>query len=481
MKSKLLKFKRGIMNKNTLILIFDIILMFLILFFFPIDDLQIKEGLSILVFISILWLTEALPLPISSLFVPVLAVLFGILDVKEAFKSFAHPIIFLFLGGFALASALRKYELDKLIAYKIVGLSKGDFRVASFLIMLTTAFLSMWISNTSATAIMLPLAIGLLGYANNNKIDNNIEFYTSKQSEEVSPRDATTHRCNENIYAFLLLGIAYSASVGGIGTIIGSPPNAITASFLSMGFFDWFKVGFPIVLILLPIIYAVLFLYFKPQFERKISVKYDFKIKNSKALLVGGVFLFVILMWMLSGKLSALFGVEKYFDSIVAVIGIILLFSLRLINWEDLNNSTDWGVLLLFGGALSLSYILSTTGASEYIANIVINALKGVPTFAYIFGLVLFSIMITNIMSNTGVASVLVPILIATASQLNIRPEILALPVGIAVSCAFMLPVATPPNALVFGSGYIKEKDMIKAGFILSLISAVIVTLMFGI
>ncbi|WP_052297393.1 SLC13 family permease [Methanotorris igneus] len=469
------------MNKNTLILIFDIILMFLILFFFPIDDLQIKEGLSILVFISILWLTEALPLPISSLFVPVLAVLFGILDVKEAFKSFAHPIIFLFLGGFALASALRKYELDKLIAYKIVGLSKGDFRVASFLIMLTTAFLSMWISNTSATAIMLPLAIGLLGYANNNKIDNNIEFYTSKQSEEVSPRDATTHRCNENIYAFLLLGIAYSASVGGIGTIIGSPPNAITASFLSMGFFDWFKVGFPIVLILLPIIYAVLFLYFKPQFERKISVKYDFKIKNSKALLVGGVFLFVILMWMLSGKLSALFGVEKYFDSIVAVIGIILLFSLRLINWEDLNNSTDWGVLLLFGGALSLSYILSTTGASEYIANIVINALKGVPTFAYIFGLVLFSIMITNIMSNTGVASVLVPILIATASQLNIRPEILALPVGIAVSCAFMLPVATPPNALVFGSGYIKEKDMIKAGFILSLISAVIVTLMFGI
>jgi sodium-dependent dicarboxylate transporter 2/3/5 len=445
------------MNKNTLILIFDIVLMFFILFFFPIDDLQIKEGLSILVFISILWLTEALPLPISSLFVPVLAVLFGILDVKEAFKSFAHPIIFLFLGGFALASALRKYELDKLIAYKIVGLSKGDFRVASFLIMLTTAFLSMWVSNTSATAIMLPLAIGLLGYANNNNSNNTI---------------------NEDVYSFLLLGIAYSASIGGIGSIIGSPPNAITASFLNMGFFDWFKVGFPISLILLPIVYVVLFLYFKPQ-NQNIKLESDFEIRDKKVILVGVVFLLVVLLWMLSGKLSALFGVEKYFDSIVAVIGIILLFSLRLINWNDLNKSVDWGVLLLFGGALSLSYILSTTGASEYAANVVIDALNGIPTFAYIFGLVLFSIMITNIMSNTGVASVLIPILIATAPQLNIKPEVIALPIGIAVSCAFMLPVATPPNALVFGSGYIKEKDMIKAGFILSLISAVMVTLIF--
>ena len=372
------------MNKNTLILIFDIVLMFFILFFFPIDDLQIKEGLSILVFISILWLTEALPLPISSLFVPVLAVLFGILDVKEAFKSFAHPIIFLFLGGFALASALRKYELDKLIAYKIVGLSKGDFRVASFLIMLTTAFLSMWVSNTSATAIMLPLAIGLLGYANNNNSNNTI---------------------NEDVYSFLLLGIAYSASIGGIGSIIGSPPNAITASFLNMGFFDWFKVGFPISLILLPIVYVVLFLYFKPQ-NQNIKLESDFEIRDKKVILVGVVFLLVVLLWMLSGKLSALFGVEKYFDSIVAVIGIILLFSLRLINWNDLNKSVDWGVLLLFGGALSLSYILSTTGASEYAANVVIDALNGIPTFAYIFGLVLFSIMITNIMSNTGVASV---------------------------------------------------------------------------
>ncbi len=451
------------MNKNTLILIFDIILMFLILFFFPIDDLQIRKGLSILVFISILWLTEALPLPVSSLFIPVLAVLFGILDVKEAFKSFAHPIIFLFLGGFALASALRKYDLDKLIAYKIVGLSNGDFKVASFLIMLTTAFLSMWISNTSATAIMLPLAIGLLEYANYNYNKNEI---------------------NENLYAFLLLGIAYSASVGGIGTIIGSPPNAITANFLNFGFLDWFKIGFPIVLILLPIIYVVLFLYFRPQFSNKkvkVNVEYDFKIKNTKVLLVGGVFLFVILMWMLSKNVSTLLRIEKYFDSIVAVIGILLLFSLRLISWEDLNNSTDWGILLLFGGALSLSYILSVTGVSEYIANIVITALNGVPTFAYVFGLVLFSIMITNIMSNTGVASVLVPILITTASQLNLNPEILALPVGIAVSCAFMLPVATPPNALVFGTGYINEKDMIKVGFILSLISAVVVTLMLSI
>ncbi|EHP87035.1 SLC13 family permease [Methanotorris formicicus] len=437
--------------KNTLILIFDILLMFLILFFSPIDSLQIKEGLSILIFISILWLTEALPLPVSALFVPILAVLFGILDVKEAFKSFAHPIIFLFLGGFALASALRKYELDKYIAYKIVGFSKGNFKVASFLIMLTTAFLSMWMSNTSATVIMLPLAIGLLGYVDKDK---------------------------NNTYPFLLLGIAYSASIGGIGSIIGSPPNAITASLLNMGFFDWFKIGFPIALILLPIVYAVLYLYFKPQ-NQNIKLESNFKIENRKCVLVGIVFLFVVLLWMMSEELSALFGVEKYFDSIVAVFGVILLFSLGLINWDDLNKSVDWGVLLLFGGALSLSYILSTTGTSEFISYFVIDALNGIPTYLYIFGLVLFSILITNIMSNTGVASVLIPILITTALQLNLKPEVIALPIGISVSCAFILPVATPPNALVFGSGYIKEKDMIRAGFILSLISAIVVSLMF--
>ena len=437
---------------NIIVLLFSFLLMVLILTAFP-ADLEIRKGLSILLFISILWVSEALPLSISALFIPVFAVIFGIFDVKDAFKSFAHPIIFLFLGGFALASALKKHSIDKIIAYRIVKLGNGDFKIASFLIMLTAYILSMWISNTSATLIILPLALGLLSYEHIDLNDKN----------------------NKNIYSFLLLGIAYSASVGGIATIIGSPPNAITSSSLNMGFFEWFKIGFPVSLILMPIIYLVLYLYFKPNVKNHgIKIDNNFKYTN-ETILTFIIFLLMAFLWMISGKIANLIGVSKYMDSIIAVIGIILLFTLKLIDWKDLNKSTDWGVLMLFGGALSLSSIVSTTGTGEFIASFLISFMNSVPISIFIFGIIIFSMLLTNIMSNTGVASVLMPVLIATATELNINPELIALPVGIAVSCAYMLPVGTPPNAIVFAEGHLDEKEMIKVGFILSLISSIII------
>ena len=443
---------------NIVILLFSFLLMVLILTVFP-ADLEIRKGLSILLFISILWVSEALPLSISALFIPVFAVIFGIFDVKDAFKSFAHPIIFLFLGGFALASALKKHNIDKIIAYKVVKLGNGDFKTASFLIMLTAYILSMWISNTSATLIILPLALGLLSY----------------ESMNLNDKDENRNRNIKNIYSFLLLGVAYSASIGGIATIIGSPPNAITSSSLNMGFSEWFKVGFPVSLILMPVIYAILYLYFKPNVKNhKINLNNDFKYTN-KTILTFIVFLLIAILWMISGKIANLIGVSSYMDSIIAVIGIILLFSLKLINWKDLDDSTDWGVLMLFGGALSLSSIVSTTGTGEFIANILISFINSVPISIFIFGIIVFSMLLTNIMSNTGVASVLMPVLMAAAMELNISPELIALPVGIAVSCAYMLPVGTPPNAIVFAEGHLSEKDMIKVGFILSLVSSIII------
>ncbi|AEH06212.1 SLC13 family permease [Methanothermococcus okinawensis] len=454
------------MSKNTtniIILFFSFLLMVLILVFFP-AEAEVKKGLAILLFISILWVSEAFPISISALFIPVFAVIFGIFDVKDAFKSFAHPIIFLFLGGFALASALKKHDIDKIIAYKIVKLGNGDFKTASFLIMLTTYILSMWISNTSATLIMLPLALGLLSTYENIDLNNN-----------GNDKDSNERNNLKNIYSFLLLGIAYSASIGGIATIIGSPPNAITSSSLNMGFLEWFEVGFPISLILMPVIYVILYLYFKPNVKNhNINLNNNFKYTN-KTILTFIIFLSIAILWMVSGKIAKLIGVSSYMDSIIAVIGIILLFSLKLIDWKDLNESTDWGVLMLFGGALSLSSILSTTGTGEFIANILISFMNSIPISMFIFGIILFSMILTNIMSNTGVAGVLMPVLIAAAMELNISPELIALPVGIAVSCAYMLPVGTPPNAIVFAEGYLNEKDMIKVGFILSLISSVII------
>ncbi|UXM84468.1 SLC13 family permease [Methanococcus aeolicus] len=443
---------------NIIVLFFSLLLMMLILMFFPADE-GVKKGLSILLFISILWISEAFPLSVSALFIPVFAVIFGIFDVKDAFKSFAHPIIFLFLGGFALASSLKKHDIDKIIAYKIVKLGNGDFKTASFLIMLTAYILSMWISNTSATLIILPLALGLLSYEN----------------MDLNDKDKDKRNKIKNIYSFLLLGVAYSANIGGIATIIGSPPNAITSSSLNMGFSEWFKVGFPVSLILMPVIYIILYLYFKPNVKNhKIKLNNDFKYTN-KTILTFIVFLSIAILWMISGKIANLIGVGSYMDSIIAVIGIILLFSLKLIDWKDLDDSTDWGVLMLFGGALSLSSIISTTGTGEFIANILISFMNAIPLSMFIFGIIVFSMLLTNVMSNTGVASVLMPVLVAAAMELNISPELIALPVGVAVSCAYMLPVGTPPNAIVFAGGQLSEKDMIKVGFILSLVSSIII------
>ena len=190
------------------------------------------KGIVILIATACLWFFELFPLPITSLTIPIMAVFLGIFDLKEALSYFAHPIIFLFLGGFILAQALKNHNLDKYIAYKLLNYGK-DFKITSFLMFLSAYFLSMWISNISATLILLPIALGLI----------------YKKADKL--RD------------FLLLGIAYSASVGGIATIIGSPPNAIASSYINYGFFSWFKVGFPISLLLFLISFLALYLYFK--------------------------------------------------------------------------------------------------------------------------------------------------------------------------------------------------------------------------
>ncbi|WP_456419067.1 SLC13 family permease [Thermovibrio sp.] len=412
---------------------------------------QVKKGLILLEFGALFWITEALPLPITSLLIPALAVFLGIGSVKEAFSSFAHPIIFLFFGGFALATALSKHSLDRLIAYKIVSLSKGSFLITSLLLFCATALISMWISNTSTTAMVLPLALGLIG----------------------------TTASDERVKHFILLGVAYSASVGGIGTLVGSPPNGITAAELGMGFTDWLKVGLPVVLILFPLLFLILYLYFRPNVSASVEVeKIDFSL-NKERLLVLIVFGITVLGWLLSKPLSHLLGVGKYFDSVVAVFGVALLFVFKLVNWREVEEGTDWGTLYLFGGGIALSHFLKTTGASKFIAGALIELISGFPLFLLIFSITLFMIFLTELMSNTATAAIFIPILISAAHSLNLPPHLLALPAGVAASCAFMLPVATPPNAIVYGTGEVKQGNMLRVGLILNLTFAFVISLFF--
>ncbi|WP_163327766.1 DASS family sodium-coupled anion symporter [Desulfurobacterium thermolithotrophum] len=420
------------------------------IFFVPSIPLEIKKGLAVLVFTAVLWITEAIPLAITSLSVPVLAVFLGILDVKSAFSSFAHPIIFLFFGGFALATALKKYELDKLLAFKIVSISQGSLFKTTILLFTATAFVSMWISNTSTTAMMLPLALGI----------------------------AKTVSDDKRLKTFLLLGVAYSASVGGIATLVGSPPNGITAANLGMGFTDWLKIGLPAVFILFPFLFFTLYLYFKPDLRRKVTIK-KFGLSMTKEKIgVLLVFLVTVTLWLFSKKIAAFIGIHKYFDAVVAVFAVILLFAFRLVNWEEIDKGTDWGTLYLFGGGLALSHVLKVTGTSKFIARILTENIGYLPHILVVLSIVLFMIFLTELMSNTATAAIFIPILITTASQMNLSPYELALPAGIAASCAFMLPVATPPNAIVYGTGEIEQRYMIRIGFILNVVFAVVISLL---
>ncbi len=422
----------------------------LIAFFLIPADESVRKGITILVLTAGLWITEALPLPVTSLFIPVSAVFFGILDVKSAFSSFAHPIIFLFFGGFVLATALMKYKLDRFLAFKIVSLSQGSLLWSSILLFAATAFVSMWISNTSTTAMMLPLALGIAGTAN----------------------------ANEKLRAFLLLGVAYSASIGGIGTLVGSPPNGITAAVLGMTFSDWLKFGIPTVIFLFPILVFVLYFRFKPNFEKRVLLeKFEFKLTGRETAVLL-IFALTVFLWLFSKKASAILGVGKYFDAVVAVLAVLLLFLFKLVSWEEVNRGTDWGTLYLFGGGIALSHVLKTTGASKYLASVLTNGIGGLPHLLVVLSVTMFMIFLTELMSNTATAAIFVPILITTASQMGLPPHELALPAGIAASCAFMLPVATPPNAIVYGTGLIKQNDMIKAGIVLNLVFAVTIALL---
>ena len=422
--------------------------------FAPLDE-NVLKGLSILLFIAALWLTEALPVTVTALLVPLLAVTTGIFDAKEALSYFAHPIIFLFLGGFGLAAALHKYSLDELFAGYIMKAAGSKMLYSILGLFLSTAVLSMWISNTATTAIMLPVALGLIA--------------TLKEKSAA----------NET---FILLGVAYSANIGGIGTIVGSPPNAITAANLSLSFSDWLAIGIPAVLVLFPVMIVVLYFKLRPVLPdvktvRKTSIELVFS--NKKSYTVAGIFALTVVLWLFSKPLSSILGIEKNLDSLIAVFAIVLLVLFRTIKWKEVESFTDWGVLLLFGGGLVLSGVLGETGAGRYLVGLVESDMSTYGLFILILGAVTLMIFLTEFASNTASAAIMIPLLLTLGRELSLdSPNVLALSAGIAASCAFMLPVATPPNALVFGTERIKQRAMIKVGFVLNIISALVIAVL---
>ena len=436
------------LTKNTINLLLSVIF-FIAARLFIDAELQVQQGMAIFVAIAWLWITQALPIGTTALLIPVLALTTGLLSAPQAFENFANPVIFLFMGGFALAASLQKYGLDQLFALKMLSLARGRPFIAILLLFLTTAILSMWISNTATIALMLPITLGLL----------------SRQSADENP----------SMYVFVLLGLAYSANLGGMATLIGSPPNAIAASAAGLSFADWLQWGVPLFALLFPLMIGILFLVFRPQFTQSIAFELKVIDYHWHRNLAMAIFIFTALGWIFSVPLSGLLGISKDFDAMLAVLAIILLTSSKCLPYDDFIKQTNWGILILFGGGLTLSAMLNSSGASMWLANQISHNLPIDNTWLLLLIICLFVVFLTELVSNTASAALLVPLFMSVAVDLHLPPVAIAVVIALSASCAFMLPVATPPNAIVFSSGFVPQQQMMRAGLILNLVFAVVI------
>ena len=442
--------------KRSVIIAIALAVGFLLYGLLPYEE-PTNKGLALLAFVAILWLTEAIHITVTALLVPVLAILLGLESTKSALQAFANPTIFLFFGGFAIATALSVQKLDKYIAHKVIAIARGNFLLAVFFLFLATALLSMGISNTATAAMIIPLAIGLL---------KNIDYES-----------------NKGTYAFVILGVAYSASIGGMGTLVGSPPNAIVASQLNITFSEWLRYGMPTVLGLMPLMIGTLYVVFRPKLNIKITSTEGVVDKlNGKQYLTILIFLITALCWIFSDlineTLTSFIGIEKIkdFDAVVAMIAAVFVCFFGVAEWKQIQENTDWGVLMLFGGGLSLSVILTQSGASKALVDSVQFLIADSNYFVIGLMVAAFIIFLTEFTSNTASAALLVPIFISVAENLGVNPLGLSLIIGIGASCAFMLPVATPPNAIAYGTGKVSQRDMIKAGFVLNILSIIFIS-----
>jgi len=439
-----------------------------------------------------LWMTEALPLPATSLLPIALFPIAGVATIKEASAPYANPLIYLFMGGFLIALAMEKWGLHKRIALRVilaVG-TKPARLVGGF--MLASAFLSMWISNTATTVMMLPIGLSVL------------RLVEEQERDDDGDRAPGAIASDPNFSVCLLLGLAYAASIGGVATPIGTPPNVILLGFLQdefglqISFSRWMFAALPISAAFLFITWLLLTRVVFPLKIKDIPGGRALIRKELAALgrmsrgewIVLTIFVSAALTWMLRGAFVKQIWGDKppvymgnLTDAGVAVIAGVLLFaipvnvkrSVFVLDWETAKK-LPWGVLLLFGGGLSLAAAVGSSGLDDWIGAQVAGAssLSGVFIIALVTTIVIF---LTELTSNTATATTFLPILAGAAVGLRVAPLTLLVPAAIAASFAFMMPVATPPNAIVFGSGHVRIGQMVKAGVILNIIGIAIITL----
>ena len=417
------------------------------------SNYQAQKALALLILVAILWMTEAIPLALTGLMIPVMASLLHLVPPGKAFHEFAHPIIFLFMGGFVIAGALTHYGLDKLLAQKLIRLAHKNFYKSAILLMLATSLTACWVSNTAATAMMIPLGLGLLALL----------------KKEVVTAESK----------FLILGIAYAANIGGVITMVASPPNAIGATILGLSFSKWIMYALPIFLVTFPVMVMLLTFYFKPDKNILIDEMTIEKKQNAPVKTLAAIFLITVTLWVLESVLSPIFKLSGSFSSLVAIMAIFLILITNILSWKEIVKSIQWDVLLLFGGGLTLGMLIDHSGLGALLVAQVAQLINIVPLFLFLWIIILFSIIMTEFMSNTASAAMILPLLYTLANQLQLNPMILVFPATIAASYGFMLPAGTPPNAMAFASGLVPQKDMMKIGLVLNIAFSIVLTAFF--
>lgn len=441
-------------------------------------DAVANKAVAVAVLMITWWISEALPMPAVALIPLVLLPLLNISSMEEVAKAYSNPVIFLFMGGFMIGLAIEKWNLHKRIALSIVQKTgtSGNHIILGFII--ATAFLSMWLSNTATTMMMFPIALSVIA--------------VMKEHEQQGTSLA-------NFSLVLMLVIAYASNIGGISTIIGTPPNVAFVAFIEkkynydIQFIDWMMVCTPIAILLLIALYVVLVKWMFPSRISNSAEANQYINDEIKALgkmsvaekRVLAIFVGTALLWISKDLLNQV-GWFKLNDSMIALIGALFLFAapagkptgnktLMLLTWSD-TSKMAWGILLLFGGGIALANSLEQVGVMAQVGKW-LAGFSNMHGLVLVFVIVVICIFLSEVMSNVAQVIVLAPVLGSLADALQLDPLLLGIPMTLAASAASMMPMGTPPNAIVFSSGHIKLKDMIKAGFVMNIVSIILISL----
>lgn len=455
-------------------------ILFLLLLSLPFDLVSEKGDavIAVAAWMVIWWITESVSISVTALLPLLLFPILKVMDISEVGPNYGSPIVFLFFGGFIMALALEKVNLHKRIALNIIKITGTTPNKVVLGFMIATASLSMWISNTATTVVMLPIAMSVIGLL-------------------VNDADGFT-KSDRNFALSVMLGIAFSANAGGIATVIGTPPNSVMIGLLEneynieISFLKWMVIGVPFSTVMIWISYMVLVKLMFPNKQLKFTASkevIELELKKlgpmgGKEKMVLAIFGVTVFLWIFRTVINGIFLDLKLNDTIISMMGAIAMFAIPynlkkgdfIINWKD-TSRLAWGILILFGGGLALAKGMSVSGIVDMVSGAIASSDISILLTAVL--LITLMLFMTELMSNVALVAVLAPVVAGIAIGLDIPILYLLIPVTMASSCAFMLPMATPPNAIVFASGYIKVSEMARVGIILNLIAIGLLILMF--